>query len=269
MKKTSLVTKSNQLNEARYRLTATEQKLILSVVSMIQPKDEDFKIYKLEIQEFINLLGLKSTGNYSRLKNATHELLKKTLTIKEENKLIQANWFSSIVYHENGGQVEFRFDPNMKPYFIQLKQCFVSYYLSNILRLQSPYSIRIYELLKQYERIGKRSFKIEDLRFILGIEKIEYSRYSDFKTAILKNPQKELENKTDITFDFQEIKKGRKISEIIFNIKKTKKLKKSIIDVFCEDTNIPDSIKHEMLERKKLGINENLIIEEIKKEYNI
>ncbi|HID66338.1 MAG TPA: RepB family plasmid replication initiator protein, partial [Aquificaceae bacterium] len=37
------------------------------------------------------------------------------------------------------------------------------------------------ELLKQYQSIGKRRLKIEELRSMLGIREGEYKLYGDFK----------------------------------------------------------------------------------------
>ena len=50
------------------------------------------------------------------------------------------------------------------------------YQLENILSLSSFYAIRIYELLKQYEKIGKRGINIKELRGYLGIKEGEYKR---------------------------------------------------------------------------------------------
>ena len=85
------------------------------------------------------------------------------------------------------------------------------------------YSIRIYELLKQYEKIGEREFDVQELRRILKIEK-EYSEYKYLKRSVLLPVQKEISEKTDITFDLQEKKHKRQVVSIIFNIRKNKKM---------------------------------------------
>ena len=78
--------------------------------------------------------------------------------------------------------------------------------------------MRIYELLKQYQKIGTRRIKIKDLREMLGIKPNEYKRYNDFKRFVLLPAKEELPDKTDIKFDFKEIKTSRKITDIEFNI---------------------------------------------------
>lgn len=60
-KTNNLVTKSNMLIEANYKLGVVEQKIILCLASNIQPTDSDFKTYTLPIKEFSKLLGLSGT----------------------------------------------------------------------------------------------------------------------------------------------------------------------------------------------------------------
>ena len=76
------------------------------------------------------------------------------------------------------------------------------------MKLKSSYAIRIYELLKQYEKLQERTFLLDELRKMLGAEDI-YPAYGNFKQRVLLPAQKELKKKTDISFEIEEIKKGR------------------------------------------------------------
>lgn len=60
-----IVAQSNELITARHNnpLTAREQKIILAMVSEIQPDDEDFKEYRISLKDFNDLLGLKGRLN--------------------------------------------------------------------------------------------------------------------------------------------------------------------------------------------------------------
>jgi plasmid replication initiation protein len=129
-------------------------------------------------------------------------------------------WLASAEYFIGQGYMELEFSPKLKPYLLQLKERFTTYRLHNVMQLRSVYSIRIYELLKQYALIGTRLFELDDLKFILGIEKNEYEKYGHFKSKVLKVAQKELNEKTDISFEFEEIKSGRKVAKINFIIHK-------------------------------------------------
>ena len=222
MNKNHLVTQSNSLVDARYHepLSARQQKIVLSVVSKIQIDDEDFKIYEVRIRDFHEMLGLEGEPKYTEMKKITEELLKKSLEItREKGRLLQVNWFSSIEYFEHEGRIEFSFDPKLKPYLLDLKKAYTSYRLSNILSLSSASSIRLYELMKKWEYLGKWEITIEKLKDRLGIKQQSYNVYGNFKNRIIVPSINELNEKTDIQISFKEIKTGRKVVGFEFTIR--------------------------------------------------
>ena len=80
----------------------------------------------------------------------------------------------------------------------------------------------MYELLKQYQKIGERTFSFEEILKLLGVENSSYaSHYGSFKARILNPIKKELEKKTDIKFEFEETKVARKVVSLRFIIQKT------------------------------------------------
>lgn len=217
-----LVTKSNKLIEANYKLGVIEQKIILCLASNINPSDSDFQTYKFAIKEFHKLLGLKGTPKYTELRQITKDLMQKVFEIRIDKKVIQVSWLSYVAYNETEGTIDIRFDPFLRPYLLELKREFTSYKLENIVKLNSSYAIRIYELLKQYEKLQERTFLLADLRKMLGVEDI-YPAYGNFKQRVLLPAQKELQKKTDITFKIEEIKIGRRVDKIKFTITPEKK----------------------------------------------
>jgi hypothetical protein len=166
----------------------------------------------------------KVDANYAWLEQTLLSLKEKNLRIVYENEdrkkvILNVNWLSSSKYVEGSGCVELRFDPNMKPFLLQLKNRFTNYRLSNVVQLKSQFSIRLYELLKQYEKIGKRAFGIYDLRSILGVDEDQYQQYTDFRKRVILTAQSELKEKTDICFTFKETRVSRKVDLITFFIK--------------------------------------------------
>ncbi len=225
---TSLIVKSNSLIEASYKLTLQEQRIILFMASMIQPNDEDFKPIKIDINEFINLIKITGHSKYNEIKEITKQLRKRDLIIKSDKSELQIGWLSSAEYFQGEGYVELEFSPKLKPYLLQLKERFTKYYLQNIIQLSHSYSIRFYELLKQYEKIGWRIFELKELREILGISGNEYVLFANFKQKILEPAKKELQTKAeqgnlDLSFDYEEIKLSRKVDKIKFIILKPTK----------------------------------------------
>ncbi|MEQ6378628.1 replication initiation protein [Bacillaceae bacterium S4-13-56] len=220
-----LVTQSNDLVEARHThpLSAREQKIVLTFVSMIQPEDEDFQKYEMYIKDFHEMLGLEGREHYTQIKDIVKNLMSKVIEIPYPNgDYLLANWTSSVKYKAGEGRIEFTFAPELKPYLLQLKRAFTSYRLSNILSLKSAYSIRLYELMKKWQHLGKWEITLESLKEKLGISKGQYKQYGHLKSRIIVPSLQELNEKTDIQVTFKEIRKGRKVDKIEFAIKHLK-----------------------------------------------
>ncbi|MCU4842076.1 replication initiation protein [Bacillus thuringiensis] len=222
IKENNIVSKSNTLIEANSRLNLVEQKMLLCLASNIEPSDRDFKTYTFPIKQFHDLLGLSGSTKYTELSKITKELVSKVIEIRIGEELIQVSWLSSAIYNKNKGTIDLRFDPLLKPFLLELSSKFTSYRLANVVKLKSTYAIRIYELLKQYEHIKEWTISLENLRYYLDAIDV-YPNYANFKQRVLKPSQKELNQKTDISFEFEEIKLGRKVQKIRFIIRSQKR----------------------------------------------
>ena len=88
----------------------------------------------------------------------------------------------------------------------------------------------MYEILKQYEGLGKRELTITELRELLGIGVNEYSDrtgWSNFKKYVLDSCQQALKESTDICYTYERGRtgKGGKWLTIVFHIFKNKDYK--------------------------------------------
>lgn len=214
----SMVTQSNKLVEAKFTLTVQEQRLVLVMIAMIHPQDEDFKDYIIHLADLCRFLGLKTQSLYAEAKKITRRLRERELVIQEPGGELQIGWISSAKYLESEGSVRLRFDPALKPYLLALKRQFTSFHLDIIIRFKSVYAIRIYQLLKQYENIGKRECRVADLREMLGISLDEYTRYNDFKHKVISTAVEQINGNSDISVKFKELKEGKRIVSLLFLI---------------------------------------------------
>lgn len=215
----NLIVKSNYIVEASYKLSLGEQRIIYVLTSMINQNDEEFKPYKLTVKEFTEILGTRSNNMYSQVSQYVESLRERDLTIMKTKSILKTKWLSSAEYFTDDGYVELCFDPKLKPYLLMLKERFTKLSLDQMVSFKSQYSGRIYEFLKQYEKIRQRIFSIEDLKAILGIKVGEYKLYADFKRKIILKAKKEINLQSDISFEFEEIKTGRKVTSLKFYIK--------------------------------------------------
>ena len=236
MDKDYLVTKSNYfIMNSSYDLSLEEQKIILTLASMVQPADEEFKPYKFKIADFMQLLGVEDKSKYTEIPKITKELMKKVFEIQDGKTLIQTAWLSGAKYEKGSGMVELIFSPYLKPYMLKLNTMFTQYKLANILNMKSKYSPRIYEFLKcnEFKKQGYIDIEVEDLRKLLRADSI-YPLYADFKRYVIERAQRELKKISDISFDFEEIKTGRKVTSIRFYIKPNNSNKKLSSETISE-----------------------------------
>lgn len=218
-----IVFQHNNLIEAKYSLTLQEKRIILWLTSQIQPNDKDFKNHTLKVRDFMDLVGLTGNANYTELRKITFGLMKKVLVIKEpELKVItQVAWLNYARYEEGTGVIELGFSDKMRPFLLSLKKTFTAISLSDLMQFSSIHAIRIYELLKQYQEIGTRVLTIDEIRQCCGVvDKLK--EYISFKNKVLLIAQREINEKSDIMFEFEPIKHVRKIVAIKFLIKKNR-----------------------------------------------
>ncbi len=231
----AIVVKSNKFLDACYKLSAIEQKFILLMASMIHSKDdENFKFYEIEIKELTQCLNLdKQKRIYTFLNELICSLNKKKIYISNGDRFIIINWVASIEHIKGSPTISFEFSERLKPYLLKLNSKFTQFQLKDVMQLKSGYSIRIYELIKQYEKIGNRILVVDDLKnklglkknLDLGIEYDKYSRYNNFKKRVLEVAKKELKAKSNLYFDYEEIKSNKKVIKIKLIIIKKNKIK--------------------------------------------
>ena len=229
LKKKSLVIKQNSLNEAKYSNISSEGLKFFAVyLTKIDQRDISTRIVRFTLAEFTHTIGLEQGQNIKYFQKIAGKLLSQVVYVPNSNGGFKAfplfqtfeldkdketgEWYIEIDAHDKVLELMFGFN---NKYF--------KYEFGNIAGLTSNNQIRMYEILKQYEKLDKREISIEQLRFLLDIKDNEYigsDGFENFKKKVLKPCQKALKEKTDICFDFKRGKTGRggKWLSIIFKI---------------------------------------------------
>jgi len=227
IKENHLVTKRNILNELRANsMTLQELRFFSIYLSKINPSDISTRIVRFPLEDFKSIMELGRI-NIDYMKQVTNGLLCKVANIPLESGGYEGfQLFKKCrVDKDEAGEwyIEINAHDDALPLMFEYKERYFSYQLWNTLRLKSPKQIRMYEVLKQYEKIGERLFTIQELREMLFIGKKEYERFVDFKKRVLDSCQEALSEHTDICFTYEPHgKKGRsgKILALKFIIKK-------------------------------------------------
>lgn len=256
-----LVSKSNKLICSRGDLSLQEQKIVLTLASLVQKDDEEFKEYTFKIKDFLKLLNVVDKDKYTDVPKLIKGLMKKVVEIKEDKQVMYVHWIESATHYTSKGTIKVKISSEMKPYLLQLNELFTTYKIENILDLNSKYSIRLYEILKS-EKFKKNNdfIEIEELRLMLGATSKSYDLFQCFNKKVLEVAQKELEEKTDIRFDIVDTDKtGRKITGIKFKIHNNTPTIKKTIDKIINQNSV-DVVTDEISATKENNQSENDIL---------
>ncbi|WEV50269.1 replication initiation protein RepM (plasmid) [Acinetobacter sp. ESL0695] len=217
--KKDLIIKSNQVIEASYQLSATEQRIVLAAISKIgrDAKVTDEEIYRVTVED-IKKLGIHEKTAYRDLKEGVNRLYDRSINLAIDEESIKMRWVQSIRFLESRGVIGIRFTKEILPFISNLSREFTKYFLSDISGMNSAYAIRFYELLSQYRSIGKREIAVDDIRKMLELGK-RYPLFADLKRWVIDTAIDQINQHSPIHVTYEQKKTGRKITHILFSFK--------------------------------------------------
>ena len=209
---------SHIIVNAKYALKKNEIDIVLTLLTAITKEDKDFKDYQFTIEDLSKKTGRK--WHSKQLEATIVGLMSKPLKLPSNNKrgFELVGWFSYFKY-EDSGLITCRFDKALKPYLIEIAGTRVLADFRHLLPIKSGYSKRMYLLLKEYNKIGMRTFNVDELQGILKVPK-SFKVYSEFKKKVLKRAEVDINKFTDLEVKMSEKKLGRKVIEVTFTIRK-------------------------------------------------
>lgn len=214
------VRRPDQLVEARIGLSPKQCDILDFILHSIE-KDNNL-YYEINLSDYIPLYDCDTSNIYRDFKKAAKDFKTNQAAFTLYNYMgkeeIDIFFFALIWYEEKKGRICFELAPQVKEILLQMKS-YTKYDLKYPINLGSKYSKRLYYQLKKYQDTGFRIDKLENL-----IAKLEcpssYKKYSLFKNKVLDIAKKEIDEKTDIYFDFEPQMQGNRVKNIKFYIHK-------------------------------------------------
>ena len=240
------IVEHNDLITSVAKMDKTPLKIFELAVSCIDtenpPKNNTIYLSKAELFSFFKV---DDSNKHSRFKEAIAKMQEQAFfEVREEKnkgfKFRRILPIPEVAWTDYDDKVLIRFDQAIMPYLIDLKQSFTQYALSDLVELNSKYSIILYKWLSmqynQYEHYsvkgGRRngqleeycnpSITVKELRAITDTIK-EYQHFPHFENWILKKPLEEINAHTHFNVFYDKIKKGRSIDSIVFHIEKKRR----------------------------------------------
>lgn len=218
------VVKSNKVIEASYLLSLSEQRVLLACIAQINSKKElsDHYQFEVTVSEIVDLVGLNNYSNaYRDLKKATEKLYNRSLIIDDPDpdnpaiKQRKTRWISSIDYLPGEGKLILSFAPMITPYLSKLSREFTQYKLKHVAKFESVYSIRLYELLVQWNSTGERDIEVEWLKNKFQVSD-KYKRLGDLKKRVIEPAIAEINHHSNLWVKVEQIRKGRTVTHFQF-----------------------------------------------------
>lgn len=278
-----VVKKSNDYIVGKYKASLLEQKIVAIALTRLHQGEDTRVTATIFPQELKQMLGVESdkTHIYRDLKKVSKEMTGHVIEIEDHGDFHVFSLITNADYIN--GVFTVTFNNQMTNYIYNLKTHFTSYSLANTLQLNSPYSFRMYELIKMdaFKLSDKcpyvmHDYGLSELKFMLGVLNINdenarkvqretgdwdamaeacseqrFKSWSNFRRLVLDKAQDELNEKADVTFNYNQRRagKGGKVTGVCI--------------IIHRNTNLQDSVKDDIEKKENIVKAKNLEYEQL------
>jgi hypothetical protein len=204
-----------------------ELKILDTYLSRINSRNSESRTVRFSKEEYEQLMDIQQ-ARPEDLEKAVGAMMKHTVTIPlgdGEWKKYTLFSVSSFSQEKKTGQwwVELTCTEEAKKLFFNLENTpYLQYQLRNVISLTSKYSVFLYVYLlsNRFRKNWKVSVEYLKTNIFQCDKVISYNEYKEFNRLVLSKSIKEINEKTDIEFEFKTIRTGRIITDIEFNLVK-------------------------------------------------
>lgn len=161
--------------------------------------------------------GRKKISGYvfQQIGKAVERLASTTYTIYHSRRKYDIFPIFARISYDNG-VISAKLNPELKPYFLQLRREFSMRSLPEFRSLSSIYSQQIYRFLCSIRALDDTDVDIERLHFTTTAPESLKADFRKFRTRVLEPAEKEINSKTNLKFHWEPIRRGRKVMAIRF-----------------------------------------------------
>lgn len=207
-------------------MSVPAKRVMLMLLGQIHPlqKDVSGKL-KIEAYDYAERTGISFDQSYKDIKKGCRELMRTIITMRDSKaksteECVVVSWMH---YHDDQGWLEASFTPWIAPYIHHLTKIgYTTIEVNEAVKFSSFHTIRLYELLMQFQQTGERFISIDDFRKVFQIETNQYGRWVDFNRRVIEPSIKEIEEKTALSVICEPVKTGRKITSLSFIFERRK-----------------------------------------------
>ena len=209
----------NTITSGRYDFSACQLDILFMLLASLDESDEVNKQYHIRVKDIELITGRK--WNYQQLREGTEDMMSRVFEIQMPQGLRQIVLFTTVQYLDGTGSFYMKINEDARPYFFDLKNNFTLLELKSVLSCTSKHAKRLYSLARQWRGTGGHTYNIGEFKEMLGLkdpkgkEKEQYTQIGELKKYVLDIAKKQINEHTDIVFDYELIKiRGRSFDTI-------------------------------------------------------
>lgn len=226
IKEDKVVFQSNIITSARYDFTACQLDILFMILAMIEKDDDDEKLYSIYVKDIEDLTGRR--WDYRQMYDATADMGSKMFVIFSPEKDVQMWLFRKVEHIKGKGYINVQINPDMRKVLFNVKKEFTAFQLKSALSCTSKYAKRLYTIACQWRSIGGKTYEIEEFKKMLSLD-YQYSQIGQLKEKVLDVAKRQINENTDIEFDYSLVKRGRSFTKITLHVG-SQKFKQLAID---------------------------------------
>ena len=209
----------NTITSGRYDFSACQLDVLFMLLASLNETDDIGKEYHIRVKDIELITGRK--WNYQQLKDGNEGLLSRVFEIQMPKGLKQIVLFNEVQYLDGTGSFYMKINESARPYFFDLKNNFTLLELKSVLGCSSKHAKRLYSLACQWRGAGGHTYNLGEFKEMLGLkdpkgkEPEQYKQIGQLKEKVLDIAKKQINEHTDIVFDYELIKtRGRSFDTI-------------------------------------------------------
>jgi plasmid replication initiation protein len=238
LKPIRLIKKANDLIEARHSLSTWEMRIFLKIIFLVNEEaNKGTTNFVIPIRDIIKDFHLEnSRQSYQLFREARKALATRTIQLYQQNRetgsweMVNKSLFSETAHSvkmnsdntisdDEDGYIRLQLHDQIKPYLLNMNGSLDRNYtlFDRNYAIELPIKmLRFYLLLKRFADTGFRYMTVEEIRDVFDLQD-KYKSFGNIKQRLIDKAQVELAEKTDIRFDYDEVKKAG--SKAVYAIK--------------------------------------------------
>lgn len=194
---TDLVKQSNKITTAMHDMSKLEAKAVLLAYSKFTEQDKEFQAYTFTLHDVAQAISL-DTDDYRYLIDVLKKVQKKAMEVWEGEVWTSYMPLPTVIVNGTAKSVTFRLNPDLQKHFLELRREYTMFPAEFALRLQGKYSMRIYQLVVQWQ--GKADAKgfwnvkldVAELRSMFKLKPDEYKLMARFRIDVIERSVAEI-----------------------------------------------------------------------------